>query len=289
MNKFKQQLCNVAAFSIMSGCAYADSDLSKPQTMEEIWKIFQAQQKQINQMSNHFYALLLLAQSGIFTLFMEDNGYYVNKLSLVGCCILALSSYSNLTSATENWKLQKQLQFPQWLSVKIDHRTRYEGYDNTFTKNTDGGDQILAFRTNVFIGITYNQFRVGAEFIDSRIALEGSNTPVNTTLVNQTDLVQAYLTWQTDNLLDSGLGFSINAGRQTMNVGSRRLVARNRFRNTLNNFTGIDTIIRNTNHWHWRNFVVLPVSRLPSDQVSLRAGRAKFDQESFSRVFAGSF
>ena len=66
--------------------------------MEEIWKIFQAQQKQINQMSNNFYALLLLAQSGILTLFMKDNGYYVNKLSLVGCCILALSSYSNLTS-----------------------------------------------------------------------------------------------------------------------------------------------------------------------------------------------
>lgn len=213
----------------------------------------------------------------------------MSKLNLAWCCLFALSSYSNLTSATESWSLQKQLQFPQWLTLKIDHRTRYEGYDNAFKKNTDGGDQVLAFRTTVFMGIKYDDFRLGTEFIDSSIALEGSNTPVNTTLVNQTDLVQAYLAWQSDNLLGSGLNFNLKAGRQTMDVGSRRLVARNRFRNTLNNFTGINTIISQPNHWQWRNFVVLPVSRLPNDQVSLKAGRTVFDQESFSRIFAGSF
>lgn len=139
------------------------------------------------------------------------------------------------------------------------------------------------------MGINYENFRLGAEFIDSRITLEGSNTPVNTTLVNQTDLAQAYLAWLSDDLLGNGLSLSLKAGRQTMDIGSRRLVARNRFRNTLNNFTGIDTIISRPNHWQWRNFVVLPVSCLPNDQASLRAGRTEFDQESFSRVFAGSF
>lgn len=53
----------------MSGCAYADSDLSKPQTMEEIWKIFQAQQKQINQMSNNFYALLTRSEWYIYFIY----------------------------------------------------------------------------------------------------------------------------------------------------------------------------------------------------------------------------
>jgi len=211
----------------------------------------------------------------------------VSKLSLVWCCLFALSSYSHLTSATESWSLQKQL--PQWLSVKIDHRTRYENYDNAFKKNTDGGEQALSFRTTVLVEANYESFSIGAEVIDSRIALEGSNTSVNTTLVNEIDLAQAYLAWHSDSLLGNGLDFNIKAGRQTMDVGSRRLVARNRFRNTLNNFTGIDTIISQPNDWQWRNFVVLPVSRLPNDQASLKAGRAEFDQESFSRIFAGSF
>jgi len=74
-----------------------------------------------------------------------------------------------------------------------------------------------------------------------------------------------------------------------MDIGSRRLVARNRYRNTLNTFTGVDTIISQPNYWQWRNFVVLPVFRLPNDQASLRAGRAEFDKESFKRIFAGSF
>ena len=197
--------------------------------------------------------------------------------------------YSNLTSAAESWRLENQLQAPQWLSLKVGHRTRYESYSNEFKKGTNGGDQALSFRTTVLMEINHGDFRLGAELIDSRIALEGNNTPVNTTLVNEIDLAQAYLAWHGDNLLGRNLSVDVKAGRQTMDVGSRRLVARNRFRNTLNNFTGIDTIISQPNQWQWRNFVVLPVSRLPNDQASLRAGESEFDEESFSRVFAGSF
>ncbi|NOR80379.1 MAG: hypothetical protein GQ529_06035 [Methyloprofundus sp.] len=101
--------------------------------------------------------------------------------------------------------------------------------------------------------------------------------------------LQAYTTSQSDDIFGSGLNFDIKAGRQTMDAGSRRLVARNRFPNTLNTFTGIDTIISQSNHWQWRNFVVLLVSRPPNDQVSLRSGRTEFDRESFEYIFAGSF
>ncbi len=212
----------------------------------------------------------------------------MKKIKLAQCCALALGLYSGLGQATENWSVQKQLNLPDWLTLKIDHRTRYEGYDNAFKKDQSGGDQIMAFRTNVFLGIHYDNFEIGTEFIDSRIALEGGNTPMNTALINQTDLLQAYLAWQSTDLLGSGLNFKIKAGRQTMDVGSRRLIARNRFRNTINNFTGFDTQI-SQGDWQWRNFVVLPVSRLPNDQVSLQAGRAVFDQEDFERIFVGTF
>lgn len=210
-------------------------------------------------------------------------------LNVLKTSLFAIALQCNTSNAVADRLLQTQLQLPEWLTLKIDHRTRYEGYDNAFKTGTHGGDQVLAFRTNVFMGIKYDNFNLGAEFVDSRIALEGSNTPFNTSLINQTDLAQAYLAWQSHDIFNSGLSFSIKAGRQTMDVGSRRLVARNRFRNTLNTFTGIDTVISQTNTWHWRNFVVLPVSRLPNDKASLQTGRTAFDQESFARIFAGSF
>lgn len=213
----------------------------------------------------------------------------MNRLKLKYLFTLVLIVYSNLSHATEHWSLQEQLKLPEWLTFTIDHRTRYEGYTPAFKGGTNGGDQIIAFRTNVFMGIKYDNFRLGAEFIDARITLGGENTPYSTSLINQTGLLQAYIGWQSDDIFKSGLHFDIQAGRQTMDVGSRRLIARNRYRNTINNFTGIDMILSQPNHWQWRNFAVLPVSRLPNDQASLQAGSTKFDQEDFERFFIGSF
>ncbi|MCF7969618.1 MAG: alginate export family protein [Methylococcaceae bacterium] len=212
----------------------------------------------------------------------------MKQKKLAQCCVLTLGLYSGLSQAIENWSVQKQLNLPDWLTLKIDHRTRYEGYDSAFKKGTSGGDQVIAFRTNVFMGIKYDNFELGTEFLDSRITLEGANTPINNTQINQTDLLQAYLAWQSGDFLGSGLNFNIKAGRQTMDVGSRRLIARNRFRNTINNFTGFDTLL-SQGDWELRNFVVLPVSRLPSDKASLQAGQTEFDQEDFDRIFAGTF
>jgi len=212
----------------------------------------------------------------------------MNHKKLAQCCVLTLGFHSGLSQASKNWSVQKQLNLPDWLTLKIDHRTRYEGYDSAYKKGQSGGDQVIAFRTNVFLGINYDNFELGAEFIDSRITLEGDNTPINTSIINQTDLLQAYLAWQSSDFLGSGFNFKIKAGRQTMDVGSRRLIARNRFRNTINNFTGFDTTL-SQDDWQLRNFVVLPVSRQPNDKPSLQAGRTELDQEDFERIFAGTF
>ena len=69
-----------------------------------------------------------------------------------------------------------------------------------------------------------------------------------------------------------------------MDVGSRRLIARNRFRNTINAFTGLD--------WQWnlgsqtfRAFYVLPIQRRVADNIL--DNHAKFDSEDINVRFWG--
>ncbi len=204
--------------------------------------------------------------------------------------LLSLSSSIIQAKPLDHWTLQQQLNLPDWLTIKVSHRTRYEAYTKPFKKGTDtGGDQALAFRTQLFIGTHYKQFSLGTEFMDSRISLTGSNSKYTTGLINQTDLLQAYIAWQEKNAFGTGLHVHAKAGRQTLDFGSRRLIARNRYRNTINNFSGLDISISKEKKWQWRNFIMFPVSRLPSDQASLKNNIAQFDQENFERIFAGSF
>lgn len=213
------------------------------------------------------------------------------KLSLIflGLSLLGgLPAQAEQTPATP-WKLHDAVGLPDWLKLAVQHRTRFENIADTFVKNGSGGDQVLAFRTQVFLEAAFQQFRVGAEFIDSRIGLNDAGTPANTTVVNQTELLQGYLAWQTHDFFNAGLDAEVKFGRQTFDIGSRRLVARNRYRNTINSFNGIDFIVQSQGHWQWRNIAVLPVSRLPNDQESIRDGQAEFDEENFKVIFAGSF
>ncbi len=206
---------------------------------------------------------------------------------------LLLSSLCMNTAAQEKshsgWNIHDAVGMPEWLQFSVQHRSRYETLANTFKKNANGRDQVLAFRTQVFFEAHCQSFRFGAEFIDSRIALDDAGTRVNTSLVNETDLLQMYLAWHSQDFLGSGLDARVKFGRQTLNIGSRRFVARNRFRNTINNFNGIDFILQSGRFWTWRNFVLLPVARLPNKAASIHKGVVQFDEESFNTLFAGSF
>jgi len=196
---------------------------------------------------------------------------------------------SGLTQASQSWDIHSAAHLPEWLRFHIDHRTRYEAVTNGFRRNARGGDQVLAFRTNVFLEINYEGFRIGGEFIDSAVTLDDAGTPINTTQVDRTDLLQAYIGWSSTDLAGTGLSANIQAGRQTIDYGSRRLFARNRFRNTVNTFSGLDASLSDADNWRWRSFFVLPVLRLPNDRESIDRGIVEFDEANTSAIFTGTF
>ncbi len=187
------------------------------------------------------------------------------------------------------WRVRDALGLPTWLQLSFEHRTRYETLDEQFRAGGSGGDQVVALRTLALMEVVFPEWRVGGELIDSRLSLADAGTPVDTTQVNTAELLQAYAAWTPKHFLGSAASADIRFGRQTMDVGYRRLVARNSFRNTINAFTGLDAKFDAAGNWHARVFYVLPVARRPDDVPSMLDEEAKFDLQDFNTQFWGLF
>ena len=64
-------------------------------------------------------------------------------------------------------------------------------------------------------------------------------------VVGDNPVRRVYLGTRTEDTLRDGDTLAFTLGRQTIDIGSRRFVARNRYRNTINSFTGVD--------WWWKS------------------------------------
>jgi hypothetical protein len=186
------------------------------------------------------------------------------------------------------WTLDEALGLPERLSISGDFRIRYEHVWNQFRAGSPGDDEILPLRTRIRASFRFtNWLAVGAELQDSRAYLADDNTPVGTGLVNAVELLQAH--FDLSFLGPFGGGHELKIGRLTMDVGSRRLVARNRFRNTSNAFMGVEGHSTLANGRSVRWFYTLPVQRLPNDRDSLLDNEIKFDDTTSDFQFAGLF
>ena len=195
--------------------------------------------------------------------------YLMRKLILMFSKLLSLTTFGLIYCASSSdfaadtpWRLGAALGLPDALMLSGQHRMRYETLDGQFRKGRAGGDQALMFRTSLLAEINFDKFRIGVEGLDSRAALADAGTPLGNTDVNPLDLLQAYVELPVSDLFSNGSNSIFRAGRMTLDLGSRRLLARNSYRNTINAFTGID--------WQWtgpaqnrfRAFYTLPVQRL---------------------------
>ena len=172
------------------------------------------------------------------------------------------------------WNLHDTSHLPDWLTVGLENRTRYESLSDSFKANqksspAPGGDQQIALQTDLWVQAKFGKFRFATEFMDARALSSdsGSNNtpnPPNNTMVDTLDFTQIYASWADQNTLLSGLGTEVKAGRQTMDLGSRRLVARPFFRNAVNNFTGLRIRVLDYGRWQLNAFGTMPVLRFPN-------------------------
>jgi hypothetical protein len=129
--------------------------------------------------------------------------------------------------------------------------------------------------------------RVVAELYDSRVWGADPGTPLTTNEVNALELVQAYVSADLGAALSKGTKTSVQAGRFTLNLGSRRLVASDDYRNTTNGYTGLRADFAFPRGIKATAIYTLPQVRLPDDPAGLRHAKVKWDRESFDQALWG--
>ncbi|CUS33589.1 alginate export family protein [Candidatus Nitrospira nitrificans] len=154
---------------------------------------------------------------------------------------------------------------PDWIDLGFEQRTRFESYDQPWRSNqvagNGGTDFQVPLRSIVRFGLGGDgPFRFLFEGIDSRSFSDGARADFqNNTSVNEFDVLQLFGSLTLKNVLGTGLRTDFHFGRFTMDLGKRRLVARNEFRNTIQAFDGFHWQIGEDKLWRIRAFVVEPV------------------------------
>jgi hypothetical protein len=167
-------------------------------------------------------------------------------------------------------------------------RLRYEEIGAQPRPAYNEDDQLLLARTFLQARYTQGSWRWVAELQDSRAWWGDSKTLLGTTEVNAVELSQAYIAHDLDGVLGKDSRVALQAGRFSMSLGSRRLVAAEDFRNTTTSMTGLRA------DWQWAStaggtaFVTFPSTRLPDTQDALLNNGVKADRESLDTLWYGT-
>lgn len=124
-----------------------------------------------------------------------------------------------------------------WLLFGVEQRTRYDYFDDDYTKDLTRSQPFL-MRSRSFLGIQdiLDPFRFGVEFQDSRAF--NTKFPDSTQDVNENDFLQAYAELYFKDATGQGQPLSFQVGRLANDYVDRRLRSRNGYRNTTNAFDG---------------------------------------------------
>ena len=128
---------------------------------------------------------------------------------------------------------------PHWLTLNFAQQSRMQTLDGQFRAGLEGSDQAFEIRNTLQAEADLGGFSLQAEVADMRTFLHDEATPLDKFTNNPLDILQANISVPIAGLLGPEHRGWVKFGRFTMDVGSRRFVARNVFRNTVNAFGGV--------------------------------------------------
>lgn len=210
-------------------------------------------------------------------------------LAAAGLCLSALPAIapaSAQAAAGKPFRLQSALDLPDWLKVSGSIRPRYETLHNQFFAGRTGDDELLGMQSLLKAEADTGAIILGAEVQDTRrlVGNAGGGVPAE---VDALEPVQMYAAWRPKDFLMQGASLDLTVGRFTMDVGSRRLVARSGFRNILASFDGVQGVWTTADKLKVSGFYTAPVIRAPSDVPSALDNDIKLNKTAEEARFAG--
>jgi hypothetical protein len=148
----------------------------------------------------------------------------------------------------------------------LDYRMRYEIRDDDLRRSKAVYDDPILTRTRAYVGINkiIDPVRAYVEVEDARI--HNTQFPSNDRDVNEWEVIQAVAELHFANGLGDDRPLRLQAGRMAFEYVDRRLLARNEWRNTTNNFQGFRVILgQQKNDWQLDLLAVKPVVREVDD------------------------
>jgi len=153
-----------------------------------------------------------------------------------------------------------------WLLLGLDYRFRYEYRNNDLRRPIAIRDEPLLTRSRAFLGVKqkWDPLRGAIEFEDARRT--NSHFPEDNRDVNEAEIIQAYGELYFDDALGENRPLRLQYGRLAFEYVDRRLISRNQWRNTTNNFQGYRAILgKEENDWQLDLLAVQPMQRLLSE------------------------
>lgn len=201
--------------------------------------------------------------------------------------ILRSPAAAVLVSATLCPASGAQTPSDQGFSLSGTTRLRVEAIDGQARAGVNTSDRLVNLRTTVMAQYREGPLRAVAELWDSRVYGDNPGTPLSTGEVNAVELVQAFVAASLPGTAGKGSAATLQAGRFVLNLGSRRLVAADDYRNTTNGYTGLRADLTWRTGWSTTLVYTLPQQRRPDDRASLDRNAVAPDREGFDLVLWG--
>ena len=186
--------------------------------------------------------------------------------------------------------LHRALGAPDDLTITASIRPRIEAIGGQFRPNAARDDALFSIRSTLAVDYHPGAFFIGGELWDVRGYLQSDRSSARTGEVNALEPVQAYIGYDLGNALGGDSRSRITLGRFTQDLGARRFMARQRFRNTTNSFTGAKLDVATARGDAALLFWSMPQHRLPETAGRVRANAVVLDHEGTDlQFFGGSY
>ncbi len=208
------------------------------------------------------------------------------------CCLpvalfLAAGAAFAADPAPTPWNLHDAVGAPASLQLSGSFRARLETLSGQSRAGLDSSFSLASLRSNVFAEYRKDWFRIGGELWDSRAYPQEPTSGVSSNDVNALEAVQAYVGADFGTPFGEGSAASAQLGRFLLNLGSRRLVAADDYRNATNGYSGLRVDLKSAGGNAVTLIYTQPQVRLPDALPGVLDNDVKLDRESSDLVLWG--